>query len=245
MRRCSRSLVLSALTLLPRLVLAPAAAGLQRRPGLLRSDQRQGRHLRRLQPDRLLHPVRVLHEHAPACAWRSARKHAKPARRRSWATPAGAAAGSTGRAWARPGLSRRREPSRSATSARGAAALITIDRQRAAQRGRRPDRRRRCTRPTCASRPTRRRACSSLTGAGGVAFCAGADLKATRSMARAADERGGPDGLHAADALASRRSPRSPASAWPAAWRSRCGAICGSPPRLGARATPSAAGACR
>ena len=40
-----------------------------------------------------------------------------------------------------------------------------------------------------------------LTGAGGIAFCAGADLKAIEHVRRAADGAGGPDGLHAPDPL--------------------------------------------
>jgi enoyl-CoA hydratase len=61
-----------------------------------------------------------------------------------------------------------------------------------------------------------------VTGAGGVSFCAGADLKATETMAGRLLNEEGPMGL-----------------------RSRCGATCASPPRARRSATQSGAGACR
>ncbi len=66
-----------------------------------------------------------------------------------------------------------------------------------------------------------------LTGAGGEAFCAGADLKADRPRRR---RPGRADGLHPARLPRSRRSPRSTAGAWPAGSSWRSGATCGSPP---------------
>ena len=83
-----------------------------------------------------------------------------------------------------------------------------------------------------------------LTGAGGVAFCAGADLKAIETFAPRLHDPGGPLGFTAAS-RPSRRSPRSRAGAWRAAWSSRCGATCASRPRRRRWAFPSAASASR
>ncbi len=83
-----------------------------------------------------------------------------------------------------------------------------------------------------------------LTGAGGVSFCAGADLKATETFVARLMSEEGPMGF-------TRLTPSKPTIAAisgfasPAGWRWRCGATCGSPPRARRSATPSAAGACR
>ena len=69
-----------------------------------------------------------------------------------------------------------------------------------------------------------------LTGAGGVSFCAGADLKAIETLRPAPEPlRRGAARLHPPTRRPSRRSPRSRAGAWPAGWSWRCGATCGSP----------------
>jgi enoyl-CoA hydratase/carnithine racemase len=56
-----------------------------------------------------------------------------------------------------------------------------------------------------------------LTGAGEVAFCAGADLKAIETFGQRLDDPAGP-WASPAWRRPSRRSPRSAAGAWPAAW---------------------------
>ena len=68
-----------------------------------------------------------------------------------------------------------------------------------------------------------------LTGAGDVAFCAGADLKAIDTLRRAPDDAEAGRSASRGSPRRSRRSPRSRAGAWPAGWSSRCGATCGSP----------------
>ncbi len=83
-----------------------------------------------------------------------------------------------------------------------------------------------------------------LTGAGGVAFCAGADLKALETFGERLTAPEGPMGFTRLTP-SKPTSPRSPATRSPAAWSSRCGATCGSPPRTPASASPSAAGGCR
>ena len=85
-----------------------------------------------------------------------------------------------------------------------------------------------------------------VTGAGGVAFCAGADLKAIDDASVPGSTRPrGPVRLHAPDAVQADDRRDLGLVRWPAGSSSRCGATCGS--RRGARrsATPSAAGACR
>ena len=83
-----------------------------------------------------------------------------------------------------------------------------------------------------------------LTGAGGVSFCAGADLKATETFVPRLMSDEGPMGF-------TRLTPSKPTIAAisglrsPAGWSSRCGATCASPPRTPRSATPSGAGACR
>ena len=112
----------------------------------------------------------------------------------------------------------------------GAAAVLTIDRQ---------ERRNAVDGPTaeaCSRASTRFEADDEarvlvVTGAGGVRFCAGADLKAIDDASRRASTPERAVRLHAPDARRSRRSRRSPAGAWPAGSSSRCGATCGSPPR--------------
>ncbi len=83
-----------------------------------------------------------------------------------------------------------------------------------------------------------------LTGAGGISFCAGADLKATETMAGRLMSAEGPMGFTRLTPP-SPRSPRSRGSVSPAGWSWRCGATCASPPRARPSATPSGAGACR
>ena len=68
----------------------------------------------------------------------------------------------------------------------GAAAVLTIDRPERRNAVDGPTAEAPAARATGASRPTRTRACSSLTGAGDVAFCAGADLKAIETLRRRA-----------------------------------------------------------
>ena len=101
---------------------------------------------------------------------------------------------------------------------RGAAALITIDRQH---------RRNAVDGPTAAAlhdaylrfEADEEARVLVLTGAGGVSFCAGADLKATRDVRRAAHERGGADGLHSPDGVQAddRRDLRLLPGRWPGA----------------------------
>ncbi len=82
-----------------------------------------------------------------------------------------------------------------------------------------------------------------LTGAGGVSFCAGADLKATETMAGRLTSAEGPMGF-------TRVMPSKPTIAAISGFclagglSSHCGVTCGSPPRAQRWATPSAAGAC-
>ncbi len=81
-----------------------------------------------------------------------------------------------------------------------------------------------------------------LTGAGGEAFCAGADLKAMNLDVAHPGRADGPD---PPDARPSRRSPRSTAGASPAASSWRSGATCASPRRNRPSASSSAAGESR
>ena len=67
----------------------------------------------------------------------------------------------------------------------GAAAVLTIDRPERRNAVDGPDGRAAGRGLPSASRPTTTRACSSLTGAGDVAFCAGADLKAIDTLSTA------------------------------------------------------------
>ena len=126
----------------------------------------------------------------------------------------------------------------------GAAALITIDR---------PERRNAVDGPTAAAlheaylrfEADEDARVLVVTGAGELAFCAGADLKATRSMQGRLMSEEGPMGftrltpVQADDRRHLRLLPRGRAS------RSRCGATCGSRPTPPSWATPSGAGACR
>ena len=81
-----------------------------------------------------------------------------------------------------------------------------------------------------------------LTGAGDVAFCAGADLKSIATLEP--DHPEGPMGF-------TRVVPQKPAiaasraGAWRAASSLRCGATCASPRRARLSASSSAAGECR
>ena len=84
-----------------------------------------------------------------------------------------------------------------------------------------------------------------LTGAGGVAFCAGADLKAIESLGPRLDLPERPARLHAPDRVQADDRRDLAAGAWPAGWSWRSGATCGSPRRTRRSASPSAAGACR
>ena len=68
-----------------------------------------------------------------------------------------------------------------------------------AQRRRRRHRGRAARGVSCASRPTRMRARWCSPARGGVAFCAGADLKATETIGGRLTRARGPDGLHAPD----------------------------------------------
>jgi hypothetical protein len=83
-----------------------------------------------------------------------------------------------------------------------------------------------------------------LTGVGGEAFCAGADLKA---LDLDVDGPAGPMGFSrlAASPPRSRRSPRSTVGAWRAGSSSPSGAICASPRRPRPSGSSSVAGECR
>jgi len=124
---------------------------------------------------------------------------------------------------------------------RGSAALLTIDRQ---------ERRNAVDGPTAVAlheaylrfEADEEARVLVLTGAGGVSFCAGADLKAIETFGGRLTAPEGPMGFTRPP---SRPSPRSPASRSPAGWSWRFGATCGSPPRTRASASPSAAGGCR
>ena len=119
---------------------------------------------------------------------------------------------------------------------RGAAAVVTIDRQ---------ERRNAVDGPTAdllAEAYERFEADDDarvmvLTGAGDVAFCAGADLKAIESFGPRMDARAARSASRAGSPP-SPRSPRSRAGAWPAAWSWRSGATCGSPPTTAALGFP-------
>ena len=111
----------------------------------------------------------------------------------------------------------------------GAAALLTIDR---------PARRNAIDGPTAEALAAGYAAFVAdddarvlvLTGAGGAAFCAGADLKALETFAPRLEDPGGPLGF-------TRRIPVKPTIAAIEGWcvaaasSSRCGATCGSRPR--------------
>ena len=124
---------------------------------------------------------------------------------------------------------------------RGAAALVTIDR---------PERHNAIDGPTAAQlldafnrfKADDDAAILVLTG-NDNAFCAGADLKAIDTLD--ADAPGGPLGFTRLQSPRSRRSPRSPATASPAASSSRSGVTSGSPRRRPRSAARSAAGASR
>jgi len=83
-----------------------------------------------------------------------------------------------------------------------------------------------------------------LTGAGGEAFCAGADLKALDTLAPRIEGEDGPLGFSRVTPP-SRRSRRCPAGASPEGSSSRPGATFESRPRGPPSAAPSAGGACR
>ncbi len=116
----------------------------------------------------------------------------KAAHSRSWATPAGEAAGSREQAVAAAG------PDGAGAEVlyerRGAAAVVTIDRQ---------ERRNAVDGPTAAAlheaflrfEADETARVMILTGAGGVSFCAGADLKATETMAPRLMSEEGPMGF--------------------------------------------------
>ena len=124
----------------------------------------------------------------------------------------------------------------------GAAAVLTIDRPERRNAVDGADGRAAAPGPRATSRPTTGARVLVLTGAGGVAFCAGADLKAIGPRRRPS---GRPDGLDAADAVEAgdRRDRRLVPGRRASSWRS--GATCGSRPRAPPSASSSGAGACR
>ena len=147
-------------------------------------------------------------------AWTSARTPASRPRRRAARAPTGAAAGSR----------RGRRGDEVRYERLGAAAVLTIDR---------PERRnavdgptaRRCTTASARFEADDEARVLVLTGAGGEAFCAGADLKAIETLGRARPP-GGPARLHPPDlaeaddrrdrGLVPRRRPRARALVRPA-----------------------------
>ena len=137
---------------------------------------------------------------------------------------------------------------------RGSTAAADDRAARAAQRGRRRDRRASCSRASARFEADDEARVMVLTGAGDVAFCAGADLKALAEVGprppaelveEVAGRTRGPDGLHPADREQAddRRDQRLVPGG-----RARAGALVRPADRdRGARssATPSGAGASR
>ena len=179
MRRLLATFTSSTLLLL---VLAPAALACERRPRLLRRDERQGRDQRRLHPDRVLRDLRVRDEHAPETpgqAQGSTQSRTEVAR---WATPSGAAAGDGPlRAQGRRGAGHDRPPG-------------------ATQRGRRSDGGG-AARGLPALRGRRRGARAGADGRRRAGLLRRRRPEGDRDVRRSADGAGGPDGLHAADAV--------------------------------------------
>src|SRR3954452_12850825 len=176
-------------------------AGPRRRPGHLRHRERQGRDERGVHPHRLLPAVRVRDEHAPD----------EPG------PPQGAAEGRAQGARARGPRARRLVAARRAMAADevryervGPAAVLTIDR---------PERRNAIDGPTAERLARAYEAFAAddgarvlvVTGAGGVSFCAGADLKAIETFAPRLGDPGGPLGF-------TRRIPAKPAIAAIEGW---------------------------